>query len=166
MNWARHLYKEAQDSGVTTSTDLHDWDGENEYHKDFAYQSDLVFLSTAALGDGHEEVMRRIFEKGPAKVVVATAGALGGFFMVRNNRAVRRFFPVDLGRPILDSNGAGDCFVAGYLSGYFQGNRPRRADRGRPHRGCRTRCTRRLPPAGERSGKANLICSPPTKLCG
>jgi sugar/nucleoside kinase (ribokinase family) len=24
-------------------------------------------------------------------------------------------FPVDLGRPILDSNGAGDCFVAGYL---------------------------------------------------
>jgi sugar/nucleoside kinase (ribokinase family) len=120
MNWARHLYKEAQDSGVTTSTDLHDWDGENEYHKDFAYQSDLVFLSTAALGDRHEEVIRRIFEKGPAKVVVATAGALGGFFMAREKRTVQRFFQVDLGRPILDSNGAGDCFVAGYLSGHFE----------------------------------------------
>jgi acarbose 7IV-phosphotransferase len=120
MNWARDVYKETQDFGVTTSTDLHDWDGENEYHKDFAYQSDLVFLSTAALGDGHEEVMRRILEKGSAKVVVATAGALGGFFMVRENRTMRRFFPVDLGRPILDSNGAGDCFVAGYLSGYLE----------------------------------------------
>jgi hypothetical protein len=32
MNWARHLYKEEQDSGVTTSTDLHDWQGENDYH--------------------------------------------------------------------------------------------------------------------------------------
>ena len=120
MNWARHLYKETQGSGVTTSTDLHDWDGENEYHKDFAYQSDLVFLSTAALRGRHEEVMRRILEKGSAKVVVATAGALCGFFMVRENRTVRRFFSVDLGRPILDSNGAGDSFVAGYLSGYLQ----------------------------------------------
>jgi acarbose 7IV-phosphotransferase len=79
-----------------------------------------VFLSTAALGDRHEEVMRQIFEKGSAKIVVATAGALGGFFMVRENRTIRRFFPIDLGRPILDSNGAGDCFVAGYLSGYLQ----------------------------------------------
>jgi sugar/nucleoside kinase (ribokinase family) len=57
--------------------------------------------------------MRRILEKGSAKVVVATAGALGGFLMVRENRTVRRFFSVDLGRPILDSNGAGDSFVTG-----------------------------------------------------
>ncbi|MFH8362812.1 hypothetical protein ACH4FV_24915 [Streptomyces anulatus] len=47
------------------STHLHDGDGENPYHEEFAYGSDLVLVSTAVLSD-HEATMRQIMERGRA----------------------------------------------------------------------------------------------------
>lgn len=41
-----HLFDDAQVSGTTVSTDLHDWDGVNPHHRVFALCADLVFLST------------------------------------------------------------------------------------------------------------------------
>lgn len=58
-----HALPVLRDTGVTLSTDLHDWDGENPYHEPFAYAADVVFLSAAALGDP-ERAMRRIAERG------------------------------------------------------------------------------------------------------
>ncbi|MEU6712272.1 PfkB family carbohydrate kinase [Nonomuraea sp. NPDC046802] len=74
MDFCRHAYDDFD--GVPTSTDLHDWDGVNDYHKDFAYRSDLVFLSAAALRDP-AAAMRGILDRGRAHTVVCTLGADG-----------------------------------------------------------------------------------------
>ncbi len=55
VDWARHALAEAAAAGLSTSTDLHDWDGVNDYHRDFAHGAGLVFLSVSALGDRVEE---------------------------------------------------------------------------------------------------------------
>lgn len=119
MPYASALYDDAAELGVTVSTDLHDWDGRNPYYHDFARRSDLVFLSTAALAGQHEQVMRAILAEGRAKAVIATAGDQGSYLLARDDGQVRHVGCADLQRPIVDSNGAGDAFVAGFLHGYF-----------------------------------------------
>ncbi|MEV5410425.1 PfkB family carbohydrate kinase [Thermopolyspora sp. NPDC052614] len=113
---ARDVYADISDIGVPVSTDLHDWDGEEEHHRDFAYNSDLVFLSAAKLPDP-ESVMRDILARGRASVVVCTAGAEGCHVLVPGWERARRFPAVPLPGPVVDSNGAGDAFVSGFLYG-------------------------------------------------
>ncbi|TQS27079.1 carbohydrate kinase family protein [Microbispora sp. KK1-11] len=118
VDFARHVYADIPD-GTTVSTDLHDWDGENPHHEDFAYSSDVVFLSAAKLGGRHEEVMRAIAERGRASVVVCTAGAEGCHVLAEGK--VRSFPAEPLPGPVADSNGAGDAFVSGFLYGRLAG---------------------------------------------
>ncbi len=120
MPWVRDLYDDAQALGVIVSTDLHDWDGINPYYNDFALRSDLVFMSTAAMGGRHEQIMRGILAKGRAEVVVATSGADGSCYMTRAEQRLVRQPCAGLGRPIIDSNGAGDAFSSAFLAGYAE----------------------------------------------
>ncbi|GAB3646823.1 carbohydrate kinase family protein [Glycomyces tarimensis] len=114
------------DDGVPVSTDLHAWDGEAEHHKEYALRADTVFLSTARLGGDFERAMRWIIDNGRARLVIATAGERGGFVLERGG-GVRPYEALDpvaelsgavpewaTWRPI-DSNGAGDAFVSGFL---------------------------------------------------
>lgn len=120
MPWARDLYDDAQALGVPVSTDLHDYDGVNPYYDDFALRSEVVFMSTAAMGDRFEAVMRRILTHGRAEVVVATSGALGSCFMTRAQQTLVHQPCAGLGTPIIDSNGAGDAFSSAFLAGYAE----------------------------------------------
>ncbi|MFI9559601.1 carbohydrate kinase family protein [Nonomuraea endophytica] len=106
--------------GVPTSTDLHDWDGVNPYHEDFAYQADLVFLSAAALPDP-EAVMRRILTDGRAHTVVCTRGA-DGCLVLERGTGPRAFPAAAPPGPVVDTNGAGDAFVSGFLYGRLRGH--------------------------------------------
>ncbi|MFI6942223.1 adenosine kinase [Streptomyces sp. NPDC050418] len=112
-----------REAGVTVSTDLHNWDGENPYHEEFALAADLVFLSTTALADP-ERTMRDIAERGRAKAVVATAGAEGALMLVDGE--VTHVPAVAPPAPVVDSNGAGDAFAAGFLFGWLGGEDVRR----------------------------------------
>ena len=107
-------------SGATISTDLHNWDGENNYHEAFASAADIVFLSAAALPD-HEAAMRAILARGRARAVVATAGAAGAFLLTRDSSGVRHQAATEPEQPVVDSNGAGDAFVSGFLYGLLAG---------------------------------------------
>jgi sugar/nucleoside kinase (ribokinase family) len=124
MDWARELYDDAQALGVTVSTDLHDWDGANPHHLDFALRSDLVFLSCAALGDRRDAVMRSIVDQGRASIVIAMAGAGGSYLLTRGSQTPQHFPCAPLPRPAIDSNGAGDSFVAAFLSAWLRGQAP------------------------------------------
>ena len=110
-------------AGATVSTDLHDWDGTQAYHEAFAHEADVVFLSAAELADP-EKTMRRIVERGRAQVVVATDGAEGAYHLVDGE--LSRIPAVTPPAPVVDSNGAGDAFAAGYLFGRLTGEPPER----------------------------------------
>lgn len=120
-----HAMDALRDAGVTLSTDLHDWDGEAEYHRAFADAADLVFLSAAALVDT-EVTMRRILANGHASTVVATAGAAGSYVLTRADDVVHHVRAVPPPAPVVDSNGAGDAFVAGFLYAWLRGEPPLR----------------------------------------
>ncbi|MFI6318420.1 carbohydrate kinase family protein [Nonomuraea sp. NPDC050556] len=105
--------------GMTISTDLHDWDGSADYHKDFAYGADLVFLSATALDDP-AAVMRSILSEGRAHTVVCTRGADGCLVLTREGD-LRTFPASPLPAAVADSNGAGDAFVSGFLYGTLNG---------------------------------------------
>jgi sugar/nucleoside kinase (ribokinase family) len=107
-----------RETGLTVSTDLHNWDGENPYHEPFAHQADLVFLSTTALADP-ELTMRRIAERGRARAVLATAGADGAHLLADGE--LTHVPPVEPPAPVVDSNGAGDAFASGFLFGWLRG---------------------------------------------
>lgn len=117
----RDMYDDIHRLGITSSTDLHDWDGGNPHHRDYALASDYVFLSAAALTGRLDEVMRRILEDGRARLVVATDGAAGCHLLVRGEEKVRHFPAVRPERPVVDSNGAGDAFVTAFLYALFEG---------------------------------------------
>ena len=119
MAWVAELFDDAQVCGTTVSTDLHDWDGVNPHHRKFALRSDLVFLSTAALGQRKEAVMRAIVADGRAQAVVAMAGADGAYLLERGSEAIRHFPAARLTLPVVDSNGAGDSFVAAFLHAWL-----------------------------------------------
>ncbi|MFE4455480.1 adenosine kinase [Streptomyces sp. NPDC056796] len=112
-----------REAGVTISTDLHDWDGTDPYHETFALRSDIVFLSTTDLTDP-ERTMRDIAGRGRARAVVATAGADGAYLLYDGE--LTHTPAVTPPAPVVDSNGAGDAFAAGFLLGLLDGEHPRR----------------------------------------
>ncbi|MEV7676770.1 carbohydrate kinase family protein [Streptomyces sp. NPDC088752] len=130
-NHNRGLLPLLQESGRTVSTDLHAWDGVHSHQVAFAHQADLVFMSAAELGGegALEPVMQSVLEHGKATLVVATDGADGCHVLQRKGGTVRHFPAVGTlpGRSIVDSNGAGDAFVTGFLHAWF-GGRDRETD--------------------------------------
>ncbi|WP_309484338.1 carbohydrate kinase family protein [Streptomyces himalayensis] len=127
MNFARFLYDDIEDLGVPVSTDLHDWDGLADHHREFALRSDLVFLSAAGAGEETPALMREILREGRAQTVVATAGADGSYVLTRDivsrdGDSTPHHIPATVPpAPAVDSNGAGDAYVCGFLYGRLTG---------------------------------------------
>ena len=121
MGWATPALTDAVSAGRTTSTDLHDWDGANPHHRAFALGAELVFLSAAALGRTAAEVAAGILRDGRAEAVVVTDGARGSA-VYRRDESPLRIPAVSLpGRPVVDTNGAGDAYAAAYLFSWLAG---------------------------------------------
>ncbi|GAA6525407.1 hypothetical protein IDVR_12020 [Intrasporangium sp. DVR] len=125
MPWTIHALADATAAGLSTSTDLHDWDGVADHHRPFAHGADLVFLSGSRLDGARSAregaVVSDIFERGRAQVVVVMDGARGSRVIQRDG--TRFSVPaVDLpGRAVVDSNGAGDSYVAAFLHAWLAG---------------------------------------------
>lgn len=113
---AARMYADAHRLGLTTSADIHAWDGENPYAMAMARDADVVFVSAAAVPDTIDDLMRRVFDWSRATMVVATEGARGSRVLKRGQATVQRFASVVPERPVVDSNGAGDAFSTAFLS--------------------------------------------------
>jgi sugar/nucleoside kinase (ribokinase family) len=116
MDWGRHLLPELRAAGCTISTDLHDWDGENPFHLDFALGADLVFVSAVQLRQGAAD---HILAAGVATHVLVTDGARGATLHKRDGSWHEP--AADPGAPVIDTNGAGDAFAAAFLAAFLAG---------------------------------------------
>ncbi|MCF3961612.1 carbohydrate kinase family protein [Streptomyces fuscigenes] len=122
VDFARHLFDDITQAGVPVSTDLQDWDGLSTMQREFALRADVVFLSATGAGARIAAVMKEILREGRAEVVVATAGAGGSYLMTREgSRSPRPIAATVPPAPVVDSNGAGDAYVCGFLYGRLTG---------------------------------------------
>lgn len=97
--------------------DLHDYDGINPHHTPFVESPDYLFLSSDSMPDYRTFMVRMIGEG--KKLVVCTHGKKGSTALTPGGIWIE--MPA-IEQPILvDSNGAGDAFFAGFLYGHAQG---------------------------------------------
>jgi sugar/nucleoside kinase (ribokinase family) len=97
-------------------TDLHDYTDNNPYHEPFIDASDVIFLSSDNLPD-YKQTMKDLMARG--KEVVCTHGNGGSTALNRhgewfNEPALSHF-------PLVDANGAGDNYFAGFLFAHLKG---------------------------------------------
>ncbi|MEG3633424.1 carbohydrate kinase family protein [Micromonospora palythoicola] len=118
MGWVRELLPDLANllsEGVGSSTDLHDWDGHNPYHRPFAEVAELVLVSGAALDDRAAAVVGTL----APRPVLVTRGADGADLHVGGD--VRRIPAAVPPGPVIDTNGAGDAFAAGIIAARSRG---------------------------------------------
>ena len=108
-NHARPWIEWGQAAGVPVWADLHDYDGTSDFHADFV-RADHLQLSSARMPGWRDWATRVAHERGAG--VVVTHGADGSSAVDADGRWTELpGAPVD----VVDSNGAGDAFFAGFL---------------------------------------------------
>jgi sugar/nucleoside kinase (ribokinase family) len=113
---ARDVLPIARRLGKRTWTDLHGTDGERAWERDF-WSADRVFFSNERLADPRP-FMRRLHETG-RELVVCTMGAEGALAVTADGRWLE--VPAEPVETVVDTNGAGDAFLAGTVYGELEG---------------------------------------------
>lgn len=97
--------------------DIHDWDGENPYHKDFVDAASVLFMSSDQM-PAWRAFMEAQVAMGKA-LVVCTHGAKGASALWADGTFLECPIVEDYG--YRDSNGAGDAFFSGFLAAAVHG---------------------------------------------
>jgi sugar/nucleoside kinase (ribokinase family) len=110
--YARRLLPLLPGHGTPVWADLHDWDGENPYHRDWVRASTHLFLSDVRLPDA-DRVARTLAEDeaAPKELVVLTRGARGATAYLPGEAPLE--VPPRPAGEVVDTNGAGDAFGVG-----------------------------------------------------
>ena len=118
INYTRKMIPAAKKAGKDIWCDIHDYDGKNEYFKDYVKAADYMFMSSDNMADKYEEFMNQMIEDGK-KLVVCTHGKKGASAMGQDRKLIHQ--PIIDKYSFVDSNGAGDNFFSGFLFGYDRG---------------------------------------------
>ena len=111
------LIPAARAAGRPIWTDIHDYDGEADFHRPFIEAADVIFMNADRIGDDPFPFMERCIEGG-ASLAVCTLGAEGAVAIdERMTRHAVAAAPVT----VRDTNGAGDAFMAGVLDATLAG---------------------------------------------
>ncbi|MGR0318516.1 carbohydrate kinase family protein [Agromyces sp. ZXT2-3] len=117
---SRRLIPDARASGRPIWTDLHDYDGESEFHRPFLDAADAVFLNADRLAGDPLPFLRRVIDEG-ARLAVCTLGAEGAVALASEHGAVTGHRVDAVPVEVLDTNGAGDAFMSGVLHAMLDG---------------------------------------------
>ncbi|MFW0772882.1 carbohydrate kinase family protein [Paenarthrobacter nitroguajacolicus] len=96
--------------------DLHDYDGSSEFHEPFLRAATTVFMSDDSTEDPWE-LMRACLERGP-RLAVCTRGAEGAIALEASGA---RHEVSAVPAHVVDTNGAGDAFMTGFLAATLRG---------------------------------------------
>lgn len=96
--------------------DLHDYDGVSAYHDPFVTAADVVFMNDDRTNDPWE-LMSSCLRRGP-RLAVCTRGAEGAIAL---NTSGDRYEVHAEPAVVVDTNGAGDAFMAGFLHASLSG---------------------------------------------
>jgi len=112
-NWARQLLPAARELGLTIACDIQDVvDPSDPYRQDFIRYADYLFFSAANHPDPRP-VIEYYMTINPEVVILSTMGAEG--CAITTNTGIKHYPAVPLDLPVVDTNGAGDAFAAGFL---------------------------------------------------
>ena len=96
-------------------TDLHDYDGRAGFHEPFLRAAEVVFMNDDAVGgelDAAWDLLASCVARGP-QLAVCTRGAAGAIAL---DTAGKRYEVAAVPVDVVDTNGAGDGFFAGFLA--------------------------------------------------
>lgn len=113
---ARPWLDESRRLGKPVWCDLHDYDGAASFHRPWVDAADVVFLSDDAMA-APAPFMRACLDRG-ASLVVCTQGARGALAVTARGEWHR---PAETVADVVDVNGAGDAFFAGFLVRHLAG---------------------------------------------
>lgn len=114
VNYSRYLLPAADEADTPVWADIHAYDGEDPYYDDFLDAADYLFMSEEGMDDPRA-FMRERLDAG-AELVVCTHGADGATALTADG-----WFEVPAQEfEVVDTNGAGDAFFAGFLYGHRQ----------------------------------------------
>jgi sugar/nucleoside kinase (ribokinase family) len=117
INYTRRLIPAARQLNMPIWCDLHDYDGESDYHQDYVDAATYLVFSSDAMPDFrpfmHEQVQRG------KQLVVCTHGKEGATALSAEGRWYET--PIIDAYEQVDTSGAGDSFFAGVLYGFSQG---------------------------------------------
>jgi sugar/nucleoside kinase (ribokinase family) len=111
------LIPAARAAGRPIWTDIHDYDGTAEFHRPFIEAADAIFMNADGIGGDPLPFMERCIAGG-ASLVVCTLGADGAVAV--DARMLRHHVPAEP-VDVLDTNGAGDAFMAAVLDATLSG---------------------------------------------
>lgn len=110
------LLPAAKATGRPIWVDVHDYDGEADFHRPFLQAADAVFCNADRLADPVAFLRSRV--SAGASLAVCTLGAEGAVAVDADGAEHRvAAIPVD----VVDTNGAGDAFLAGVLDARLSG---------------------------------------------
>lgn len=113
---ARSLLAPLRQAGVPLWVDVHDYDGHQDYHRDFVEAATFLQLSSVSLPDWRSFAQDRL-SRG-TEVVVVTHGADGASVLTEQGWTQVSAVPAV---EVVDVNGAGDAFFAGFATGWIAG---------------------------------------------
>ncbi len=113
-NYCRYILSICKKLNKEIWTDLHDYDGKNEYHQDFIDAANYIFLSSDNLPD-YKPFMIQQIENGK-KLVVCTHGKGGATAYTKEGKWIET--PIINSYKMINANGAGDSFFSGFLYGF------------------------------------------------
>lgn len=105
----------ARESGRPIWTDIHDFDGTSSFHEPFIDASHFVFMNADGIGDPRP-FMSGLLARGK-ELVVCTLGAQGAVALDAQGFVESPAIPTD----VVDTNGAGDAFMAGFMVRHIAG---------------------------------------------
>ena len=114
-HYARRVLPALAERGTPVWADVHDWDGQSEFHRDFVDAARFLFLSDEALD---EPVAFGAHLARDRELVVVTHGRRGATALLPGHDPLP-IPPLEV--EAVDPNGAGDAFCAGVAYGHSRG---------------------------------------------